>query len=99
MCLWAQSVRRSEGSQFGKGYDFCAETRFDRLFTGVTCPPAPPWVDLGSRLGLEDTTPEDTFDGDYGRLLDRAYEKSVKVLASPRGTDTLQIQIDRWIAA
>ena len=29
--------------------------------------------------------PEDTFDGDYGRLLDRAYERSVKVLASPTG--------------
>jgi hypothetical protein len=34
---------------------------------------------------LEGTGPEDTFDGDYGRLLERAYEKSVTVLASPAG--------------
>lgn len=30
-------------------------------------------------------TAEHTFDGDYGRLLERAYEKHVEVLASPTG--------------
>lgn len=34
--------------------------------------------------GFEDTGLEDTFDGDYGRVLDRAYRKSVEVLADPR---------------
>jgi DNA invertase Pin-like site-specific DNA recombinase len=66
----------------GRGYDFMGPTRFDKLFTGVTCPPAPAWLAPGDRRGLEDTTPEDTFDGDYGRVLDRAYEKSVKASAA-----------------
>ena len=60
----------------GLGYDFAAPTRFDKLFPGVTCPPAPPWLPAGDRRGLEGTTPEDTFDGDYGRLLDRAYRRA-----------------------
>ena len=68
-----------------QGYDFSGPTRFDRLFTGMTCTPAPARFATGDRRGFEDTTPEDTFDGDYGRLLARAYEKSVKVLASPTG--------------
>jgi hypothetical protein len=58
-----------------RGYDFSRPTRFDKLFTGVTCAPTPSWVAVGDRRGLEDTTPENTFDGDYGRLLERAYEK------------------------
>jgi hypothetical protein len=36
--------------------------------------------------GWEDMTPEDTFDGDYGRLLDRVYGKGV---ASPTGFDRM----------
>ena len=36
--------------------------------------------------GVEDLTAEDTLDGDYGRLLDRAYEKC-EVLASPTGPE------------
>ena len=36
-----------------------------------------------TRRSCEPIDPEDTFDGDYGRLLDRAYQSSVKVLASP----------------
>ena len=36
------------------------------------------------RSGKENIGPEDTFDGDYGRLLERA-SKRVKVLASPAG--------------
>ena len=72
------------------GYDFSGPTRFDQLFTGIAVE-TPAWIKAStSRKGFEDTTPEDTNDGDYGRLLERAYEKSVKVLASPRGT------ADRW---
>lgn len=70
----------------GLGYDFSGPTRFDKLFTGVSCPPAPAWI-ANDRRGLENTSPDDTFDGDYGRLLERAYEKSVKVLASPAGIE------------
>ena len=35
-------------------------------------------------------TPEDTFDGDYGRLLERA-QNSGKRLASPRGLDPFTV--------
>ena len=65
------------------GYDFEAPTRFDKLFTGIAVE-RPAGVDEGP-LGSEGIGPEDTFDGDYGRLLERAYRKSVKVLASPTG--------------
>jgi len=69
------------------GYDFEGPTRFDKLFTGIAVE-TPAWIKASrSRRGFEDTTPEDTFDGDYGRLLERAYEKSVKVLASPKGIE------------
>ena len=37
-------------------------------------------------LQCEGPTRFDTNDGDYGLLLERAYQKSVKVLASPTGT-------------
>ena len=65
------------------GYDFSGPTRFDRLFTGIAVerPKGMP----SDRTGCEGIGPEDTFEGDYGRLLDRAYAKSVKVLASPTG--------------
>ena len=64
------------------GYDFSGPTRFDKLFTGISLAPAPDYIPK-TRRGFEDTTPEDTNDGDYGRLLERAY---VKGLASPTGT-------------
>ena len=58
------------------GYDFTGPTRFDKLFTGIAVE-TPAWIKAStSRRGFEDTTPEDTFDGDYGRLLDRAAEKA-----------------------
>lgn len=66
------------------GYDFTGPTRFDRLFAGIAVE-CPKFFDSHDRRGFEDTGPEDTFDGDYGRLLDRAYEDRVKVLASPTG--------------
>jgi len=55
----------------GQGYDFTAPTRFDKLFTGMAVE-CPKFLDSLDRRGFEDTGPEDTFDGDYGRLLDRA---------------------------
>jgi len=79
------SLRSLEGDflRAADGYDFAGPTRFDKLFTGIAVE-TPAWVKAySSRRGFEDTTPEDTFDADYGRLLERAYEKSVKVLASP----------------
>ena len=41
-----------------------------------------------SYAGTEHIGPEDTFDADYGRLLE-AVQNRGKGLASPRGTDTL----------
>ena len=69
------------------GYDFTAPTRFDRLFAGVVCP-RPAWMPEGSGRGTEGIGPEDTFDGDYGRLLERAYtrlKRDGKLVASPTG--------------
>ena len=64
------------------GLTFDASTRFDKLFSGVACE-LPCWVNPEDNSGKEHLTPEDTFDGDYGRLLERAYDG--KGLASPRG--------------
>ena len=66
-----------------EGYEFEGPTRFDKLFTGVACE-RPKGNDEGY-LGTEGIRPEDTLDGDYGRLLDRAYERHVKVGTSPTG--------------
>ena len=66
----------------GGGYTFEASTRFDKLFSGVACE-LPCWVNPEDNSGKEHLTPEDTFDGDYGRLLERAYDG--KGLASPTG--------------
>ena len=56
------------------GYDFRGPTRFDRLFTGIAVE-RPKGEDV--MTGAEGITAEDTFDGDDGRLLERAYEKHV----------------------
>jgi hypothetical protein len=56
----------------GQGYDFEGPTRFDKLFSGMVCE-VPAWVKAYTgKTGFEDTGPEDTFDGDYGRLLEAA---------------------------
>jgi site-specific DNA recombinase len=54
----------------GLGYDFAAPTRFDKLFSGIACTP-PAFVEAGTdgTLGLG---PAETFDGDYGRILEAA---------------------------
>jgi hypothetical protein len=46
----------------------------------------PKSLDLRDRTGIEDIGVEDTFDGDYGRLLERVY---VKGGTSPTGTDPI----------
>jgi hypothetical protein len=70
------------------GYTFAAPTRFDKLFTGFAVPPeARPAFLEGTRAGSEGLTAEDTGEADYGRLLERAYERvsSGKGVASPTG--------------
>jgi site-specific DNA recombinase len=73
------------------GYAFAGLTRFDKLFSGLTVERP---TGLTGREGTEDIGVEDTFDGDYGRLLDRAFalisddrgmENNVKGVASPPG--------------
>ena len=62
------------------GYEFEAPTRFAKLFLGVG-------VETKREVSYEGTEhigPEDTFDADYGRLLE-AVQNSEKGLASPRG--------------
>jgi site-specific DNA recombinase len=62
----------------GEGYEFAGPTRFDKLFTGIVLPLSQPnYVRPGDTRGLEGITAEDTLDGDYGRLLERAYGKGV----------------------
>ena len=54
----------------GDGYDFEAPTRFDKLFAGIVIARAD--AEAGQLRGLEHLTHEDTFDADYGRLLENA---------------------------
>ena len=54
-------------------------TRFDKLFLGVAVE-RPPWIPATIE-GIEHIGPEDTFDGDYGRLLEAAQNRG-KGLAS-----------------
>jgi DNA invertase Pin-like site-specific DNA recombinase len=55
----------------GGSYEFKAATRFAKLFAGMAMP-RPKWLRDGDIRGTEHLTPEDTFDADYGRLLDGA---------------------------
>ena len=64
-----------------EGYDFVGPTRFDKLFSGIAVE-RPKYVAGHIPAGCEGIGPEDTFDGDYGRLLDRV---CVKRVASPAG--------------
>lgn len=70
----------------GEGYTFEAPTRFDKLFSGIVVE-RPAFIKGGNR-GAEHIGPEDTFDGDYGRLLERATGPLAdfgKRVASPTG--------------
>jgi hypothetical protein len=68
----------------GTGYDFIAPTRYDKLFTGIAVPipAAPDWM---AEVTHTEIGVDDTLDGDYGRLLERATEIYVKRVASPTG--------------
>jgi hypothetical protein len=68
------------------GYDFTAETRWDRLFAGVATP-KPKDFNLTDRTGIGDIGPEDTFDGDYGRLLDWAAKNAGKEWCARRDSN------------
>jgi len=61
------------------GYEFEAPTRFDELFLGVGVETE---MEVGY-AGTERIGPDDTFDADYGRLLE-AVQNRGKGLASPR---------------
>ena len=63
----------------GQGYDFSAQSRMDRLFTGVAAP-RPTYLKEGNVRGTEHIRPEDTLDADYGRLLERACGKGLVAL-------------------
>jgi len=70
------------------GYDFEAPTRFDKLFTGIAVT-RPAFIQKSNK-GYEHIGPEDTFDGDYERLLAAAQKAAEnnreKWMASPTGT-------------
>jgi hypothetical protein len=67
--------RQNPRTNESDGYDFSAQTRFAGLFSGIAVE-TPAYIKAStSRRGFEDTTPEDTWDGDYGRLLDEQARK------------------------
>jgi hypothetical protein len=69
-------------------------------FTGIVSR-RPPFIARGDVAGTEDITPDDTFDRDYGRMLERAHDRICRNgLASPMPASWNQIaswlqQIDR----
>jgi hypothetical protein len=67
-------------------------TRFDKLFLGVAVE-RPPWIPATIE-GIEHIGPEDTFDGDYGRLLEAAQNRG-KGLASLSTPSWNQIMV--WL--
>jgi site-specific DNA recombinase len=68
----------------GTGYDFIAPTRYDKLFTGIAVPipAAPDWM---AEVTHTEIGVDDTLDGEYCLLLERATEFYVKRVASPTG--------------
>ena len=54
------------------GYDFEGPTRFDKLFAGIAVE-RPKGLVAGDTWGCHDIGPEDTFDGDCGRLLEERF--------------------------
>ena len=71
-------------------------TRFDKLFLGVAVE-RPPWIPATIE-GIEHIGPEDTFDGDYGRLLEAAQNRG-KGLASLSTPSWNQIMCgyEKWL--
>lgn len=79
------TLRRNEISGEIDGYEFEATTRFDQLFSGIAVE-RPANLDPRDLTGIEGIGPDDTGEADFGRLLDRVYEKSYAGgLASPAG--------------
>jgi len=77
--------RRNEVSEEIDGYEFAAMTRFDQLFTGIAVE-RPKNLDPNDLTGTEDIGPEDTGEADFGRLLERAYERNhAEGSSSPTG--------------
>jgi site-specific DNA recombinase len=78
--------RAANGFEMDGGYDFEAQTRFDKLFAGVAAPQLADGRDL---TGTEGITAADTWDADYARLLERAQKRlenrDVERVASPPG--------------
>ncbi len=76
------------------GYDFAGPTRFDKLFTGIAVE-RPTWIVPGDITGCGNIGPEDTFDGDYGRLLDRVFEKEscARRESNPRPTGSKPVAL------
>ena len=68
------------------GYEFEGPTRFDKLFTGIAVE-RPKWIAPGDVAGTENIGPEDTFDGDYGRLLDRIFKNGKKGVCARRDSN------------
>jgi site-specific DNA recombinase len=82
----------------GLGYDFRAETRFDRLFTGLVVPvPELPSSIPVDESGTASIGPEDTGEADYGRLLDAAVLRKRGVCArrdsNPRPTGSKPVAL------
>ena len=72
------TLRRNEMSGEIDGYEFEATTRFDQLFSGIAVD-RPANLDPRDLTGIEGIGPEDTGEADFGRLLDRAYDKNYAV--------------------
>jgi site-specific DNA recombinase len=71
------------------GYTFTAPTRFDKLFSGLAVPCPAMWRDADA-TGTEGIRTDETWDGDYERLLEKAHATLMggnqpKRLASPPG--------------
>jgi hypothetical protein len=62
------------------GYEFDGPTRYDKLFTGLAVEMP---KEYAGTTGTEGIGPEDTFDGDYGRLLDKFYVKGMASQSTP----------------
>ena len=88
--LMANFALLEEMCEAAGGYELTGETRFDRLFTGIAAPSAA-WMKPyeGDRRGVEHITTDDTFEGDYGRLLEEAHRALDRgqLLASPTGLE------------
>lgn len=84
------------------GYDFTCPTRFDKLFAGVAIPvPAHLRGEPADASGYAHIRAEDTFDADYGQVLERVYNSPAanrgKGLASPISASWNQLR--GWLRA